>query len=98
MSAGTVYLLHFDRPYHHAAHYIGWTEGLERRIQQHQCGDGARLITVVVNAGITFVLARTWAGDRTLKRRIKTLGSARRVCPICSPRRRWAEFRRRASA
>ena len=25
MSAGTVYLLHFDQPYKHARHYVGWT-------------------------------------------------------------------------
>ena len=24
MSAGTVYLLHFDQPYKHARHYVGW--------------------------------------------------------------------------
>lgn len=27
---GSIYLLHFDRPYLHAGHYLGWDEGLIR--------------------------------------------------------------------
>lgn len=31
-----VYLLHFEQPYQHTRHYIGSTNDLERRIQEHQ--------------------------------------------------------------
>jgi hypothetical protein len=57
---GTVYLLHFDRPYAHAKHYIGFTDDLTERLIQHQTGRGARLIEVIIGAGNGFTLARTW--------------------------------------
>ncbi len=28
---GLIYLLHFERSYHHARHYLGYTEDLEAR-------------------------------------------------------------------
>ena len=94
---GTVYLLHFDAPYKHARHYIGFAEDLDARLILHQRGEGARLLAAIIGAGISFTLARTWTGDRTLERRIKNLGGAARVCPICSPHRHWGEFHDDAS-
>ena len=35
---GTIYLLHFDRPYRHARHYTGWTEDLLDRLDRHAAG------------------------------------------------------------
>jgi predicted GIY-YIG superfamily endonuclease len=32
---GTVYLIHFDRPYHHARHYIGYTDDVDARLAGH---------------------------------------------------------------
>jgi hypothetical protein len=69
---GTVYLLHFERPYRHARHYLGFAEDLERRLELHRAGRGARLVDVVVAAGIGFQLVRTWEGDRTLERDSRT--------------------------
>lgn len=85
MSAGgTVYLLHFERPYKHARHYIGWTTGdVTRRLRQHRNGTGARLLQVITAAGIDFVLARTWNGGRNLERSLKNRGGASRSCPLC---------------
>lgn len=83
-AAGTVYLLHFQRPYRHARHYLGWTVDLPRRIKQHRQGlSGARLMEVVHAAGIPFVIARTWEGDRALERRKKGQGGRGKLCPIC---------------
>jgi hypothetical protein len=89
---GTVYLLHFDRPYKHARHYTGWaasSRSLKRRLAQHGHGDGARLLAVAHAAGIGWQLARTWPGDRTRERQIKRQGGASRHCPLCGvkPRR-----------
>lgn len=40
---GTVYLLHFDRPYRHARHYLGWTpRAVSERVADHATGNGAR--------------------------------------------------------
>ncbi|RVX43346.1 hypothetical protein EDD27_6027 [Nonomuraea polychroma] len=83
-ASGTVYLLHFDRPYKHARHYIGWTPGdLNRRLHQHRNGSGARLMEVVTAAGIGFVVARIWDGGRNLERSLKRRGGASRSCPLC---------------
>ena len=82
---GTVYLLHFSVSYRHAAHYLGWTPGpLEDRLRIHQCGQGARLVEVVCNAGITFELARVWpGGTRTQERARKNAGGLGQYCPLC---------------
>jgi len=86
--AGTVYLLHFDRPYRHAAHYTGWTTNLAHRLDQHENGRGARLLAVITSAGIGWQLARTWPGTRTTERALKRQGGASRRCPLCSSSRR----------
>ncbi|MFB4293432.1 hypothetical protein ACBI99_37745 [Nonomuraea sp. ATR24] len=84
MNIGTVYLLHFERPYKHARHYIGWTPGdLNRRLRQHRNGTGARLMAVVTAEGIDFVVARVWTGGRNLERSLKRRGGASRCCPLC---------------
>jgi predicted GIY-YIG superfamily endonuclease len=80
---GTVYLLHFDRPYQHAKHYIGWTRDLEARLADHRAGSGSRLLAVLKAAGIGFQLARTWQGTRRRERQIKLQGGASRCCPMC---------------
>lgn len=79
---GTIYLLHFDRPFKHARHYLGWTRDLDARLEAHANGTGANLMRHVTNEGIGFVLARTWEGDRNLERQFKSNGHARR-CPLC---------------
>jgi hypothetical protein len=83
---GTVYLLHFDRPFGHARHYLGWAGpgNLDARLAHHRAGTGGNLLRHVGRAGITWHLARTWPGDRTLERRMKCRGSTRR-CPTCHP-------------
>jgi predicted GIY-YIG superfamily endonuclease len=81
---GTVYLLHFDRPLHHAQHYMGWTTNLEQRLHAHETGNGSRLMEVVSNAGITWRLAKTWEGPRALERKLKRQHHGPRLCPICN--------------
>lgn len=78
-----VYLIHFDRPYKHAQHYLGWAKNLERRIKQHRSGDGSRLMQVVTEAGIPWRVAKTWDGGRKLERELKRQHHGPRLCPIC---------------
>lgn len=85
---GTVYLLHFDRPYKHARHYMGWAEDLQRRLDEHLAGRGARLTSVVMAHGIGWTLARTWPGTRARERQLKVMGGASRRCPLCGVRPR----------
>lgn len=79
---GTIYLYHFDRPYKHAKHYLGWTEDLAARHAEHQAGNGARLLAVVRAAGIEYQLVRTWEEvTRAEERRLKNFKGATRLCP-----------------
>lgn len=61
--SGTIYLLHFSKPFKHAKHYIGFTENLDGRFEAHQKGQGARLLQVLLQVGITWRLVRTWKGS-----------------------------------
>jgi predicted GIY-YIG superfamily endonuclease len=85
---GTVYLLHFDKPYKQARHYLGYADDLEARLDRHKAGNGSRLVAVVAAQGIGFTLARTWQGDRNLERRLKRMKMAPRLCPICRKAKR----------
>jgi predicted GIY-YIG superfamily endonuclease len=82
-----VYLIHFERPYRHARHYVGYSrnaEAFERRIEHHRNGTGARLLEVVTAAGIGFHVSRTWPdGTRDDEGRLKRRHGAGRFCPAC---------------
>jgi predicted GIY-YIG superfamily endonuclease len=82
-----IYLIHFDRPYRHARHYLGYCrtpEDLAARLARHRAGRGARLLRVVQGAGIGWHVARTWPdGDRTRERRLKNNRNGPRYCPVC---------------
>lgn len=83
---GTVYLIHFAWPFHHARHYLGWTGyDLDQRLAHHRSGHGARLLQVITDAGIPFEMVRTWCGPRALERRLKDEHHAPRLCPVCNP-------------
>src|SRR5260370_16120104 len=53
------------------------------RLDQHRKGTGARLTQVVREAGISWVVARTWRGGRRLERKLKGYHTGGRLCPIC---------------
>jgi hypothetical protein len=96
---GTVYLLHFDRPFSHARHYLGWASpgNLSARLSHHADGTGANLLRHVAKAGISWSLARTWPGDRARERQLKSRGLTRR-CPVCHPElAAWLERRHAAT-
>ena len=82
-----VYLIHFDKPIstqHTTQHYIGYAADVEKRLEAHQNGTGARLTAVANERGITYQVVRIWSdGDRTLERRLKNQKNARRYCPVC---------------
>ena len=83
---GVIYMLHFDQPYRHAKHYVGWTDDLLDRLDRHASGHGARLVAVIWQAGIGFTLIRICEGTRRTERAIKNAGGAARYCPACTPR------------
>ena len=80
---GTVYLLHFDRPYKgRMQHYVRFTYDLERGLESHRKGTAGATTKLAFDQGIGFTLARTWSGTPKLKRQIKDRGPVN-YCPIC---------------
>lgn len=80
---GTVYLLHFSKPFKHAKHYLGFTFNLDKRLKDHGNGQGARLIEIILQNGLSFELVRTWEGDRNFERKLKKRKNSPALCPIC---------------
>lgn len=83
-----IYLVHFERPYKHAKHYLGYTNtSLKARFKRHLSlaakRRGSALMRAVIEAGIEFKVVRTWPGDRIRERQLKNRGHSRR-CPICN--------------
>ena len=78
-----VYLIHFEVPYYHARHYLGYSADLEARVRAHRLGRGARLIEVINEAGIGWNVVRVWEGGRDLEQALKALHNAPRLCPVC---------------
>jgi predicted GIY-YIG superfamily endonuclease len=88
--SGTVYVLHFAEPYHHARHYVGYTDNLPARLADHSAGAGARLLAAVGAAGIGFDLAWTWPNaSRAFERKIHRYKRTPTLCPLLTlnPRR-----------
>ena len=82
----TVYLIHFERRYKHAGHYLGYSSDLVSRIRAHRLGQGARLLQVVNDAGIRWFVVRIWDGGYDLEHALKARRNAPQLCPVCNPR------------
>lgn len=95
--AGTVYLLHLERPLGgaqnqhgkpHAAHYLGWTasHSAQRRVGLHARGtSGSKYMRAAYVEGIGFTLVRTWANvSRDFERKLKLRKCSGRLCPQCT--------------
>lgn len=84
---GTTYLYHFDRPYRHAKHYLGWSTDHEQRDGAHRngrtdFGTGARLLQALNANQIGYTLVRTWPNTTCgFERKLKRNGAGTRACP-----------------
>jgi hypothetical protein len=97
---GTVYLLHFSRPYYHARHYVGFSRRVEVRIREHRRGRGSPLVEAVCNAGIEIFVARTWNHVTVVfERRLHLAGRGTKYgCPICLGPRAFGRWQPRRDA
>ena len=83
------YLVHLDQalgsshPKGGARHYLGTTIDLDRRLETHRAGLGARILAAAVERGISFDVVRTWPGGRDVERQLKRQHAANRMCPRC---------------
>jgi len=88
---GRCYLLHFYNPetgqsakYGRSGHYLGSSLDIAARLARHRAGNGARLIEVITDAGLSFLVVRTWVGGKPLERKLKSRKNApRELCPVC---------------
>jgi predicted GIY-YIG superfamily endonuclease len=84
---GTIYLIHMDSPVsdaHTTQHYLGWASDLDKRIQAHAKGAGARLMEVCKERKIGWQVVRTWENaTRDDERRLKNRKEGPRLCPVC---------------
>ena len=89
--SGRCYLLHFFDPttgesarYGRSGHYLGSSTDIAARLARHRAGNGARLIEVITDAGLSFIVVRTWIGGKRLERQLKSRKNApRELCPVC---------------
>lgn len=81
-----VYILHFDRPYHHARHYTGFAQySVIARLEKHLKGQGSPLVKAAVEDGITVECVRVYPeADRSFERHLKRQKNIARQCPICN--------------
>lgn len=85
------YLLHFDSPVpkgggqSSAGHYIGMTNDMARRLNQHVLGrktSGSGLVSMAMKRG-TVIVVRIWPQDGHFEQYIKARRNNKRLCPIC---------------
>lgn len=82
-----VYLIHFEKPYYRAQHYIGYTKDINARLIIHWKGNGSPLLKAVKKAGIKYSVVRMWGdADGNFERKLKKRKKARELCPICNPK------------
>jgi len=86
VSDGTIYLLCIQPAYHHAEHYLGYTDdgdSAQARYQRHLSGNGSPLIRAAFAAGHAVELVWTKPGTRAEERRLKQIGGhGHRLCPV----------------
>jgi hypothetical protein len=81
---GTVYLLHFDTPFRHARHYIGFSIDVDKRLEDQLRGNGARLVRHALAAGISITLAQEFPNTSIrFELKMKNRGGAAKWCPVC---------------
>lgn len=82
---GSVYLVHFARPYHGAQHYLGFSTNIPQRIKAHRAGRGAPLLGVITRRGIGWRVVRIWKRrDGYFEQFLKHNHALRELCPVCS--------------
>jgi hypothetical protein len=83
-----LYLLHFDRPYRHARHYLGYAKrapaDYARRVAAGAEYPPHELVLAALGDGVTMRVADVWPGlDRNDRRELRAGHDRRRLCPIC---------------
>jgi hypothetical protein len=85
-----VYILHFDKPFKHAKHYVGSADCVRDRLFVHESAAcDVKILQAAKTQGITWSLAKVMKNDlkngHTKEFRIKRSGGIPKqgLCPIC---------------
>lgn len=81
-----VYLLHFTKPYRGCSHYIGWSNDIYRRYQEHVSLNGKSnpLVKAAIENDSVVLLVRVWEGEsKKFERWLKNKKGASKLCPCC---------------
>lgn len=81
-----VYLIHFEKKYFHAQHYIGFVyNDLDKRIKRHKRNRGAKLLKALNKANIKWHVVRVWDdADKEFERKLKNKKNSKTLCPLCN--------------
>lgn len=83
---GYIYLICFDKKLHHAKHYIGWTENIDNRLDNHKNGNGACILKALNKKNIDYKIVKIWKGTRYHERKMKLWKNSKILCPLCTPK------------
>lgn len=81
-----LYLLHFHggAVAGHAGHYLGYSNNVDRRLEEHKAGTGSPLVAAAYANGLTPEVVRVWdPGTRGYERALKNQKNLPRLCPVC---------------
>ena len=84
-----VYIIHFDKSYYRARHYVGITSlSLMDRLKKHINKGGSKLTAAAAKAGINFTIheicqKNTRSEARQEEKRIKARHEGGLFCPLC---------------
>ncbi len=85
-SHGCIYLIHFEKKFGHAGHYLGLATDFEKRMERHRQGRGSNLIKKIQEAGIGWEVVRMWdigAKAPLAEKELKKRHNNRSLCPKC---------------
>lgn len=82
-----------NKPEQYARHYLGTTNNLLRRMEEHRHHDGARFTQVCVERAIGWDVVRLWEGGREMELILKGW-KYWQLCPRCSGQVAWTRGNR----
>lgn len=81
----TIYLFHFKERLHHAGHYLGSSDDIQRRSGEHGTSEGGKLMQAIAQKGIGAEIVRTWENTpRYFEAKLHKFKNNPDLCPVCS--------------
>ncbi|MBD3387428.1 MAG: hypothetical protein GF414_00605 [Candidatus Altiarchaeales archaeon] len=89
-AGGYVYVIHLNRPFRHAKHYIGYTTDIVRRMTHHSLGhrDSSHFMKAVCRAGIRWSVTMVQSFEDAkeavcFEKKLKRDKRSSLHCPLC---------------